>query len=119
MAKVTTMNQEMTYKARIVGTGSYLPEKVLTNRDLEQMVDTSDEWITSRTGMKERRLAKADEFSSHMGIQASLAALADANVRPEEIDFILVATVTPDYIFPSTACLIQKEIGAVRAAALD
>lgn len=106
-------------KAKIIGTGSYLPEKVLTNHDLEKIVDTSDEWIVTRTGMKERRIAKEDEFTSHMGTKAALEALADAKVTPEEIDFILVATLTPDYAFPSTACLIQSQIGAKKAAGAD
>jgi 3-oxoacyl-[acyl-carrier-protein] synthase III len=106
-------------QAKIIGTGSYLPERVLTNRDLEQMVETSDEWIVSRTGMKERRLAGPKEFSSTMGAAASLAAIADANLTPGQIDFILVATITPDYAFPSTACLIQDQIGAKSAGAAD
>ncbi len=109
----------MNYKARVTGTGCYLPERVLTNRDLEQMVETNDEWIVSRTGMKERRIAAADEFTSSMGIEAAKAALADANLPAEEVDFILVATLTPDYFCPSTACLIQKAIGAKQAVALD
>jgi 3-oxoacyl-[acyl-carrier-protein] synthase-3 len=109
----------MVVKAKIIGTGSYLPEKVLTNRELEQMVETSDEWIVSRTGMKERRLARSDEFTSDMGIAAARAAMADAGIEPERIDFILVATLTPDYLFPSTACLIQHAIGAKRAGAAD
>ena len=109
----------MLAKARIVGTGSYLPERVLTNCELEQMVDTSDEWIFTRTGMKERRLARGDEYTSHMGASAARSALADAGLRAEELDFILVATLTPDYVFPSTACLIQEQIGASRAAGVD
>jgi len=109
----------MTRKAKIIGTGSYLPERVLTNKDLELLVETSDEWIVSRTGMKERRLARFDEHTSSMGVAAARAALLDAKIEPEKIDFILVATLTPDYIFPSTACLIQKELGAKKAAALD
>lgn len=109
----------MGYQAKIIGTGSYLPERILTNQDLEQMVETSDEWIVSRTGMKERRLARADEFASHMGIIASRAALKNAKKAPGEVDFILVATSTPDYLLPSTACLIQKEIGAKRAGGMD
>lgn len=108
-----------TSKAKIIGTGSYLPEKILTNQDLEKMVETSDEWIFTRTGMRERRIAAADEFTSHMGSKAALAALADANLTADKIDFILVATLTPDYIFPSTACLIQKELGAKKAATAD
>ena len=106
-------------KAKIVGMGSYLPERVLSNTDLEKMVETSDEWITSRTGMKERRLAAHDEFTSDMGFEAAKQAIEDAGVKPEEIDLILFATLTPDYIFPSTACLIQKSLGAVNAAAMD
>lgn len=106
-------------KARIIGTGSYLPEKVLSNADLEKMVDTSDEWIVTRTGMKERRIAKEDEFSSDMGAKAAKKAMDKAGVSPDQIDMILVATLTPDYIFPSTACLIQKQIGAKNAAAMD
>jgi len=109
----------MAFKAKIIGTGSYLPEKVLTNRDLEAMVETTDEWIVSRTGMKERRIAASGEFTSHMGAEAAKKALTDAKLEASEIDFILVATLTPDYIFPSTACLIQKEIGAAKAAGLD
>jgi 3-oxoacyl-[acyl-carrier-protein] synthase-3 len=106
-------------KARIIGTGSYLPERVLSNKDLSQMVDTSDEWIVSRTGMKERRLARKDEFTSDMGYEAALKALEAARVSPEEIDLILFATLTPDYLFPSTACLIQSRLKAVNAGALD
>lgn len=106
-------------KAKIIGTGSYLPEKVLTNHDLEKIVDTTDEWIVTRTGMKERRIAEKDEYTSHMGVKAALAALSNAKVRAEEIDFILVATCTPDYAFPSTACLIQSVIGAKNAAGVD
>ncbi len=106
-------------KAKIIGTGSYLPEKVLTNSDLEKMVETSDEWIVSRTGMKERRLAHESEFTSDMGIQASLRALENAELKAEEIDCILVATVTPDYLFPSTSCLIQEALKAKKAFALD
>ena len=105
--------------AKIIGTGSYLPKRVLSNKDLEQMVETSDEWIVSRTGMKERRIARADEFTSDMGAAAARAALADANLLADEIDLILVATLTPDYYCPSTACLIQQEIGAKNAGALD
>jgi len=106
-------------KAKIVGMGSYLPERVLSNTDLEKMVETSDEWITSRTGMKERRLAAHDEFTSDMGFEAAQKAIEDAGVKVEEIDLILFAALTPDYIFPSTACLIQKSLGAVNAAAMD
>lgn len=107
------------FKARIVGTGSYLPERVLSNRDLEQMVDTSDEWIVSRTGIRERRLAAPDEMTSDMGFEAARRAIADARIEVEEIDLILMATMTSDYICPSTSALIQHRLGAVRAAALD
>lgn len=105
--------------ARIIGTGSYLPERILTNQDLEKMVDTSDEWIVTRTGMRERRIAGRDEFTSNMGVAASLKALAAAGKTVQDIDLILVATLTPDYVFPSTAALIQKELKAVKAAAFD
>ena len=109
----------MSFIAKIIGTGAYLPERVLTNRDLEQMVETSNEWIVTRTGIEERRIARADEYPSTMGVEAAKRALADANIAPEQVDLILVATLTPDYIFPSTACLIQHAIGAKRAAAFD
>jgi 3-oxoacyl-[acyl-carrier-protein] synthase-3 len=105
--------------AKMVGTGSYLPEKVLSNHDLEKMVETSDEWIFSRTGMKERRIAKSDEYTSDMGFFAAERALAAAQMPPDQIDLILFATCTPDYIFPSTACLIQARLKASRAAAVD
>lgn len=109
----------MRRKATIIGIGSYLPERILSNVDLEKMVDTSDEWITTRTGMKERRLAASDEFTSDMGYAAAKRAMEDAKVLPESIDIILFATLTPDYIFPSTACLIQKRLQAMHAAAMD
>ncbi|MCD6340229.1 MAG: ketoacyl-ACP synthase III [Verrucomicrobia bacterium] len=103
----------------IAGVGSYVPERVLTNQDLEKMVETSDEWITTRTGIKERRLAAPGETTSDMGAEAARRALADAGVAPEDLDLIIVATVTPDMPFPSTACLIQAKLGARRAAAFD
>lgn len=106
-------------KAKIIGTGSYVPERVLTNSDLEKMVETTDEWIFTRTGIKERRLAGETEFTSDMGIQASKRALEFAGLPAEEIDFIIVATLTPDYVFPSTACLIQEGLKAKKAAAID
>jgi 3-oxoacyl-[acyl-carrier-protein] synthase-3 len=106
-------------KAKIIGTGSYLPEKVLSNQDLEKMVETSDDWIVTRTGIKERRIAGPDEFTSHMGVRAAQAAIEDAGLQADDINFILVATLTPDYIFPSTACLIQKAIGAKKASGAD
>ena len=103
----------------IAAVGSYVPAKVLTNADLEKMVDTSDEWITTRTGIKERHLAAKDEFTSDMATQAALRAMARGGVKAEEIDLIVVATITPDMPFPSTACLVQRNIGAFRAAAFD
>jgi 3-oxoacyl-[acyl-carrier-protein] synthase-3 len=109
----------MTCKAKIIGTGSYLPAKILTNLDLEKMVETSDEWIVSRTGIKERRIAESSEYTSAMGAKAAMRALESAGVSPCDIDYIIVATLTPDYLFPSTACLIQKEIGAKSASAID
>lgn len=105
--------------AKIIGCGMYLPEKILTNFDLEKMVDTSDEWITKRTGIKERHIAREDEFSSDMGAIAAREALADANMTPEEIDLILVSSVSPEMVTPSISCLIQKQLEAVRAAAID
>ena len=103
----------------IVGTGSYTPEKRLTNADLMRMVDTSDEWITTRTGIKERHIAAADEFTSDLGARAAQRAMAQAGVTAEQIDLIVVATITPDMPFPSTAALIQRKLGAHRAAAFD
>jgi 3-oxoacyl-[acyl-carrier-protein] synthase III len=103
----------------IVGTGSYTPEKRLTNADLMKMVDTSDEWITTRTGIKERRIARKDETTSEMATKAALNALEQAKVKPEDLDLILVATATPDMLFPATACFVQKKIGAKKAACLD
>ncbi|KPK31953.1 MAG: 3-oxoacyl-ACP synthase [Chlamydiae bacterium SM23_39] len=105
--------------ANIIGTGSYLPKKILTNYDLEKMVDTSNEWIVTRTGIKERRIAADDEYTSDMGVEAAKKAIKDAEIGYEEIDFIMTATLTPDYIFPSTSCIIQKKIKAYQAAAVD
>jgi 3-oxoacyl-[acyl-carrier-protein] synthase-3 len=103
----------------IASVGSYLPSRVLTNADLEKMVNTSDEWITSRTGIKERRIAAADEFTSDMASHAARRALDRAKLDPLKIDLIIVATITPDMPFPATACLVQQKIGAHRAAAFD
>ncbi len=103
----------------IVGTGSYAPKKVLTNGDLEMMVDTSDEWITSRTGIKERRIANAGEATSDLAVRAAEAALDNAGVAAEELDLIIVATVTPDTFFPATACYVQSALGAKKASAFD
>ncbi len=103
----------------IAGVGAYVPARILTNADLEKMVKTSDEWITSRTGIKERHIAAKDEFTSDLGTKAALRAMAQAGVSAEAIDLIVVATITPDMPFPSTAALIQQKIGAHRAAAFD
>jgi len=103
----------------IVGTGSYLPQRVLTNADLEKLVDTTDEWIVSRTGIRERRIAAEQECTSDMGAIAARRAMEQAGVRGEEIDLIICATLTPDMPFPATACLIQQKVGAKRAAAFD
>ena len=103
----------------IVGTGSYTPERVLTNEDLSRMVDTSDEWITTRTGIKERRIAAKDELTSDMATKAAINALEQAKIPASEVDLILVATATPDMLFPATACFVQKKIGANKAACLD
>jgi 3-oxoacyl-[acyl-carrier-protein] synthase III len=105
--------------ARIVASASYVPERVLTNEDLEKLVDTSDEWITTRTGIRERRIAAEDEHASDMGVAAAERLLKESGTSAEEIDLVLVATMTPDYLFPSTAALIQDRIGASRAAAFD
>ena len=103
----------------ILGTGSYVPERVLTNADLEKMVDTSDQWIRARTGISERRVARADEATSHLSIHAANQALEAAEVRAEDIDLIIVTTLTPDTMCPAAACWLQAHIGAHRAAAFD
>jgi len=103
----------------ITGVGSCVPERILSNGDLERMVETSDEWITTRTGIRERRIAADGQATSDLATEAARRALADAGVRPEEVDLIIVATVTPDMPFPSTACLVQHRLGATRAAAFD
>src|SRR5881275_2505068 len=103
----------------IVGTGSYMPDRILNNADLTRIVDTSDEWITTRTGIKERRIAAKDEQTSDMAAKAALKALEQAEVAPKDVDLILVATATPDMLFPATACFVQKKIGAKNAACLD
>lgn len=105
--------------ATINAIGSYLPSRVLTNKQLEAIVDTSDEWITTRTGIKERRIAADDEFPSTMGIQAAKNALAKSSITPDQIDLVIACTMTPDYLCPSTAALIQDGIGATNAGAFD
>jgi len=106
-------------KTGILGVGKYLPENVLTNADLERMVDTTDEWITTRTGIKERRIAAENEATSDMAVKAAKDALKRANLEPKDIDLIIVATITPDMFFPSTACLVQHKLGARHVPAFD
>jgi len=103
----------------IISVGSYVPQRVLTNAELEKLVDTSDEWITSRTGIKERRVAAPNEFTSDMASFAALRAMESGGISQEQIDLIIVATITPDMMFPATACLVQQKIGARRSAAFD
>jgi 3-oxoacyl-[acyl-carrier-protein] synthase-3 len=113
------MQPEPQPTASIIGTGSYAPEGVMTNADLERLVDTTDEWIRSRTGIRERRIAGPGVTTSEMAARAALAAMENAGVGPGEIDLIICATVTPDMFFPSTACFVQARIGAVNAACFD
>ena len=108
----------MTY-SRIAGTGSYLPAKVLTNADLERMVETSDEWIVARTGIRQRHIAAEGEFTSDLAEQASRRAIESAGITPQDIDLIIVATTTPDRIFPSAACLVQSKLGISGCPAFD
>ncbi len=103
----------------IIGTGSYVPDRILTNADLTAMVDTDDRWIVERTGIRERRIAAEGEFTSHLAAHAATRAMENAGVKPEEIDLILVATITPDTMFPSTSCRVQSIIGAKNAACID
>lgn len=103
----------------ITGIGTAVPERVLTNADLEQMVDTSDEWIRTRTGIRERRVSEKGAASSDYAVKAAKKAMAMAGVTPEDVDLIIVGTVTPDMIFPSTACIVQERLGCTRAAAFD
>ncbi len=113
------MSQLSTYQAEIVGTGAYLPDKIIANSDLEKTLDTSDEWIRSRTGIEERRIASADESASTMAVRAAREALSDAQVEADAVDMIIVCTSTPDIVFPATACFVQKELAAKRAVAFD
>lgn len=107
------------FNVAIKGTGSYLPEHVRTNAELEKMVETSDEWIVTRTGIKERRIADENTATSDIAIEAAKVALKEANLSPEDLDAIIVATITPDMFFPSTACFVQKGLGAKNAFAFD
>lgn len=113
------MSRKKSVSVGILGIGSYVPEKILTNSDLEKMVDTSDEWITKRSGISERRLLPEGEPIYTMAAEAAKQAIKDSGLTPEEIDLIIVSTSTPDYFTPTTSCMIQKETGAVNAAAFD
>jgi len=106
-------------RSRITGTGSYLPARVLTNKDLEDRVETTDEWIVSRTGIRERHIAAEGEFTSDLALHACRAALAAAGRAPADVDLIVLATSTPDMVFPSSACLLQAKLGVKRGAAFD
>lgn len=106
-------------KTKIAGTGSYIPDKVLTNADLEKMVDTSDEWISTRTGIKERRIADKNEAASDLAYKASKMAIEAAKIEPQDLDMIIVATITPDMIFPATACILQERLGMDKVASFD
>ena len=105
--------------AAITGWGSYSPARILTNQDLAQLVDTNDDWIRSRTGIAERRIAGPNETTSSMGVLAGRQALEQAQLAPRDVDLVLCATTTPDYLLPATACLIQQQLGCVRAGAFD
>jgi len=106
-------------ETEIIGTGSYLPRRILTNAELENTVDTSDEWIRTRTGIKERRIADKNEAASDLAYKASIKAMKAAKITPEQLDMIIVATITPDMIFPATACILQEKLGAREIAAFD
>ena len=103
----------------ILGTGMYVPERILTNSDLEKMVETNDEWIVTRTGIRERRIAAENQATSDLAYEAAVRALEAASLKPEDLDLIIVATITPDMFFPSTACILQDKLGARKAAAFD
>jgi 3-oxoacyl-[acyl-carrier-protein] synthase-3 len=109
----------VTIYSRIVGTGSYLPAKILTNQDLERMVDTTDEWVFTRTGIRQRHVAADDEKASDLALAASRRAIEAAGIAPKDIDLIIVATTTPDMVFPSTACILQAKLGVKGCPAFD
>lgn len=113
------MSQSRNIYSKIIGTGSYLPEKLLTNADLEHMVDTTDEWIFARTGIRERHIAAADEFTSDLALKAAQNAIASANIDSSQIDLIIVATTTPDKVFPSVATMVQRKLGIAGCPAFD
>src|ERR1700722_15899591 len=112
-------SKQLLRPVHIVGTGSYVPDRVLTNADLEKLVDTTDEWIVSRSGIKERRIAADWQCPSDLAVEASRRAMEQANVNEDQIDLIICATITPDMPFPATACLVQQKLGARRAGGFD
>ena len=107
------------FNAGIAGIGTYTPEEILTNQNLEKLVDTSDQWITSKTGIKQRHVASQEQATSDLAFLAAEKALKDARIQPEEVNLIIVATATPDMMFPATACIVQEKLGALNAAAFD
>src|SRR3981081_399960 len=109
----------MAKNAVITGWGFYAPSRVVTNQDLEKIVDTTDDWITSRTGIKERRFAAEGETTSSMSVRAARIALERAKLRPQDVQLVIVGTCSPDYLFPATACIVQSELGATHAGAFD
>jgi 3-oxoacyl-[acyl-carrier-protein] synthase-3 len=113
------LQRKQSLRARIISTGSFAPERVLTNHDLQEMVDTSDEWITDRTGIKARRIASPEQSASDLAYEASKRALKSAGLKPKDVDLIIAATVSGDMPFPSTACVLQRKLGARNAAAFD
>lgn len=119
MVNNPTVQSNQRFRAVVAGSGSYVPEKVLTNEDFMKIVDTSDEWITTRTGIKERRIAAEHESTAVLAAEAARRALADAGMGPEELELIIIGTITPEMVFPSTACFVQHQIGAVNAWAFD
>lgn len=106
-------------RATIIGLGKYLPEEIMTNHDLEKIVDTTDEWIKTRTGIEKRRIAAKEQATSDLAYAAAKEALEDADIAAEELDLIIVATITPDMLFPATSCIVQEKLGAKNAAAFD
>src|SRR5881296_3176375 len=121
-AKFTNPRAKFNFQGRtcsISGVGSYVPARILTNAELEKMVETTDEWITTRTGIKERRLAADNEFTSDMAAKAARRAMEKAGIAADQIELIIVATITPDMLFPATACLVQQKLGARNAATFD
>jgi 3-oxoacyl-[acyl-carrier-protein] synthase III len=119
MMNTDTGSNICSIKAKILGTGSYLPSRILSNKDLEKMVDTNDEWIVERTGIRERRIIDDSDNCSDLAYRAALKALESSGTSPDELDLIIVATISPDYIFPATACIVQDKLGAKKAAAFD